>query len=209
MTISVPLKDEVTATLRAETSACTDSLAPGCCSRLTSSTLLSGLSLATSGGSGGFLRCAWPGVARTAMAAGNSTASAATFAALTGLAEIKHPLPRCPSLQQKKCAPANGSPAPVGAGNVPARTGAGARRSGRRCSLLQASIATPGLDANWRLAAAQAWQNLGRKPAGARQQRLRHHVLNTRRGMRLLAWRQCLPAAIDRASRDRQRAKPN
>ena len=34
MTISVPLKLEVTATLRAETSASTDSRAPGCCSRL-------------------------------------------------------------------------------------------------------------------------------------------------------------------------------
>src|SRR5215470_6436562 len=87
MTISVPLKDDVTATLRAETSACTDSLAPGCCSRLISSTLLSGVSLATGGGAGGFLRCASPGLAQTIRLATRAAASAA-FAFLPAWTEI-------------------------------------------------------------------------------------------------------------------------
>ena len=50
MTISIPLKLEVTATLRAETSACTASFAPGCCSRLISPAGVCGASLATGGG---------------------------------------------------------------------------------------------------------------------------------------------------------------
>src|SRR5262245_33421593 len=153
MTISVPLKDEVTATLRAETSACTDSLAPGCCSRLISSTLLSGLSLANGGGIVGFLRCASLGEARTAMTACKSTANTATFAALPGLAGLKQPLPRWSSLQlQQKKRTSRASPDRLSA-RAPARQGpcphraAGARRSCRRCSLLQPSIATLRLDA--------------------------------------------------------------
>src|SRR5262245_2263281 len=102
MTISVPLKDEVTATLRAETSACTDSLAPGCCSRLISSTLLSGLSLATGGGAGGFLRCALPDVVKTTVSAVNTSASIVTFTALPGVAQIKNPLPRWLQRQCRK-----------------------------------------------------------------------------------------------------------
>src|SRR6185295_2063554 len=98
MTISVPLNDDVTATLRAETSACTDSLAPGCCSRLTSSTLLSGVSLATGGGAGGFLRWASPWVAKATMApAAASTASSTALAFLPGWAEVKQLLPLWPS----------------------------------------------------------------------------------------------------------------
>src|SRR5262245_7115972 len=96
MTISVPLNEDVTATLRAETSACTDSLAPGCCSRLTSSTLLSGVSLATGGGAGGFLRCASPGVASATMAAANPASSRA-LVFLPGLAEVKQLLPLWPT----------------------------------------------------------------------------------------------------------------
>src|SRR5262245_40012637 len=87
MTISVPLKDDVTATLRAETSACTDSLAPGCCSRLISSTLLSGLSLATGGGAGCFLRCASPALAQIMRLATRAAANAA-FDLLPGWTEI-------------------------------------------------------------------------------------------------------------------------
>src|SRR5262245_66631870 len=56
MTISVPWKLEVTGTVRAETSACTDSLAPGCCSRLISSSGVWGASLATEGAGAGFCR---------------------------------------------------------------------------------------------------------------------------------------------------------
>src|SRR5262249_50987910 len=172
MTISVPLKDEVTATLRAETSACTDSLAPGCCSRFISSTLLSGLSLATGGGIGGFLRCASLGEARTAMTACKSTANTATFAALPALAELKQPLPRWSSLQlQQKKRTSRASPDRLSA-RAPARQGpcpcphraAGARRSCRWCSLLEPSIASLRLDA-----IAASWlRKPGAQQAGAR-----------------------------------------
>src|SRR5262245_14205366 len=104
MTISVPLNDEVTATLQADTSACTDSLAPGCCSRLTSSTLLSGVSFATGGGAGGFLRCASAWVAKATMAA-TSPASSTALALLPGWAEVTQQLPLWPSSDRSTSRP--------------------------------------------------------------------------------------------------------
>ncbi len=56
MKISVPLKLEVTAMVRLETVASTNSLAPGCCSRLTSGRLTPGASSAT--GTGALRFCA-------------------------------------------------------------------------------------------------------------------------------------------------------